>query len=94
MTAGLRARALAALRDGRVEVFEAHGDPSGDEPAHSITALCRSSRTDSDRTYVIDLTPQMGWGCTCGLYGGNCVHVAAVQLVTGHESAAARGAAS
>lgn len=90
---GVRSRALAALRDGRVTITLARSaTPSG--PPEAVCAFVDSSRGNGLR-YVVDLMAG-AWHCTCGITVVECVHVAAVQLVVGHESAAAktvRGAA-
>ena len=80
--AEIRPRALACLRDGRVAIKRAEGG--------RIIAAVRSSR-NPDVVYIVDRYPSLeaAWFCTCRADGG-CPHIAAVQLVTGHKSAAAK----
>jgi SWIM zinc finger len=86
----LRAKALAALRDGRVTVVHARSHSDRLVP-HELIVRVASSRPDG-ATYVVDLLDDGTWTCTCrdGIAGEPCAHVAAVQLITGHPSAAAK----
>jgi hypothetical protein len=87
--ADIRGKSLSCLRDGRVTVVLARAPtPSG--PADAVCAFVDSSRGNGLR-YVVDLMAG-AWSCTCRDVEG-CPHIAAVQLVTGHRSAAARQAA-
>jgi len=83
-----RARALAALREGRVRIAEALDFDVIHERPGRIVAYVASSRPDGDR-HIVDLA---GGEWTCvdshGEHQQPCVHVAAVQLVTGHDSPA------
>lgn len=78
-----RGRALAALRDGRVRVTTAK-DPR-------VVAEVRSSRPDWDTPYTVNRwlgSTRVMWSCTCRL--ADCVHQAAVALVTYPDESAAR----
>lgn len=79
----LRTKALSALRDGRVMVIHVvseHGCPA---PVR-VVAKVRTSRPDSRRVHVVDLS-RAGWQCTCDAWksGNDCAHLRAVQMVTG-----------
>ncbi len=80
--ADTRAKALAYLRDQNVRVLNAF-TPGGTIQPTYIEALVRGHqdfhevRLDSG-----------AWTCTC--YRDDCPHVPAVQMVTGHQSAAAK----
>ena len=86
----MRAKALACMRDGRVVVTEARAEPYATRPRY-VVAQVRSSRPERTQAYIVDLLDST-WSCTCA--AGNrrapCPHIAAVQLVTGHPSAAAK----
>lgn len=87
---GIRERALSCLRDGRVQIMLARtttADVLNDQAPFEVMAFVTSSRTANVR-YVVDFMSS-AWGCTCR-DGRGCAHIAAVQLVTGHESAAAK----
>lgn len=82
----IRPKALACLRQGRVAVILAERD------GQRIQAEVTSSRPERTQPYIVDLWSQDGrWSCTCrpgDAAQDSCVHIAAVQLVTGYESAA------
>jgi len=88
VTGNLRARALAALREGRVRVAEALDFDTVHERPDRIVAYVASSRPGGDR-HIVDLAGGK-WTCidSRGPHEQPCVHVAAVQLVTGHDSPA------
>ncbi|MGI5223592.1 hypothetical protein [Actinoallomurus sp. CA-142502] len=77
-----RAKALAYLRDGKVLISYALG-AGDDRKPRDVLAYVEGYRS----THLVRLTAGR-WGCSCQETG--CAHVAAVQLVTGHQSAAAR----
>ena len=87
----VRAKALGYLRDGAVTVVHARSSQTtsiyvATEPfaPYEVVALVQGH---SGR-HVVDYLDGV-WTCTCPA-GGGCAHVAAVQLVTGHPSEAAR----
>lgn len=79
----IRTKALAYLRDGNVIVRSAVPADHGRAPFQ-----VRADVIGQNSTYLVQLTTCDGWTCTCKNDG--CAHVAAVQLVTGHKSAAAK----
>lgn len=85
----LRPKAMAALRDGRVNIVRARCRDTELAP-FEVVALVRSSR-DIEQKYAVDLF-NGEWSCV-GRFAAcpqPCAHVAAVQLVTGHPSPAAK----
>lgn len=78
--ADIRAKALSCLRDGRVAVLRARTN-RGEVRPYEVVAMVTSSRGEHIR-YCVDLTAGIGWWCTCEK-NRECVHAAAVQLVTG-----------
>lgn len=80
----LRTSALAYLRDQKVRVLEAitHGDEL--RPV-VVRALVQGHNGRYEITFANNV-----WSCTCGR--GECAHVAAVALITGWPSAAAKPA--
>lgn len=81
LVAEIRPKALAALREGRVAVVLAALD------GQRIQANVSSSRPERTTPYIVDRWAEAGdWSCTCRRE--DCPHIAAVQLVTGYESAA------
>lgn len=95
MSTPTRRSALSALRDGRVAVLLADGvvlAPTPTPPVRVtayVTAYVTSSRSDpaNPTGYFVDLHGGL-WTCTRRRDG--CTHLAAVQMVTGHPSAAAK----
>lgn len=87
-----RQAALAAYRAGRVVILLADAAVLAPEiePPARITAAVHSSRDDRRIPYCVQLRGGV-WTCTCDRPA--CAHVAAVQLATGHPSAAAKEAA-
>jgi len=83
----VRNRALGYLREGKVTVLRSATRESGRRP-HAVQATVRGHRD----TYWVELMPGQGWMSSCGCEG-DCPHRAAVQLVTGHPSAAAKAGA-
>lgn len=76
----LRRRALAILRESRCTVLHA----TCRKVAHivdEVIARVQSSR-EGGPAYCVDLLDGL-WTCTCRA-GGDCPHVTAVQMVTGH----------
>jgi uncharacterized Zn finger protein len=82
----IRPKALAALRSGRVAITLASLE------GQRIQATVESSRPERTTPYIVDRWAGSAvgqWSCTCGNPTDDyCAHIAAVQLVTGHESAA------
>ncbi len=79
----VRAKALAYYRSGAIRVLTASTAVSSDRP-FLVEARVQGYRSD----YIVrHQDPVTGWTCTCRQAG--CAHVAAVQLATGHDSAAA-----
>lgn len=88
--ADIRARALAYLRDSAVVVEYARIDPVEDRP-YQVQARVRGH----EDTYHVSLHHVGGWRCTCPQThpsGDDCAHIAAVALVTGWPSLAAKPA--
>ncbi len=81
----VRTKALAAIRERRVTVVHAVCRKTAHDVDEVIARVVSSQ--DNGPVYVVDLLDAT-WTCTCP-DAGDCVHVAAVQLVTGHPSAAA-----
>lgn len=83
----IRTAALDALRNGRVTVLMADRAVLGvsTEPPARVMAVVASSREDRRVPYLISLRAG-DWTCTC--QRPDCAHIASVQLVTGHPSAA------
>jgi len=69
------------LRDGRVTILETW--PADRHPRDHVDAQVVGRNTTHLVTFGGD------WSCTCGK-PAECAHVAAVQLVTGFASAAAK----
>jgi hypothetical protein len=92
-----RAKSLAYLRDGRVRVVAAQSEESGQRP-RAVWAIVRGHLD----TYKVIGCPADGggvraWRCDCGApemaeVAEQCAHAAAVALVTGWPSAAAKTA--
>ena len=85
--ADLRAKALGYLRAGAVTVGAARRPKDSDHPDF-VSAKVEGH---NGRYYVHLLDGR--WTCSCKAVvddGQDCAHLAAVQLVTGHESAAAK----
>jgi hypothetical protein len=86
----VRAKALNYLRSGAVHVLYARTTADARRPVEVVAVV--EAHTGVRRVELRDET----WSCTCPDYDDGCAHAAAVQLVTGHDSAAAktvRGAA-
>jgi hypothetical protein len=84
--ADVRSRALGYLRDGAVAVFHARSPRDG-TPPHELVAKVEGHHG----RYIVDFLDGT-WTCTCCKPA--CAHLAAVQLVTGHTSPAAKAVAS
>lgn len=80
--ADIRAKALAYLRDGKVRVSYATSAGMSRTP-YNVLAYVDGH---NDR-YLVRFTED-AWTCSCQRV--DCAHAAAVQLVTGHRSAAAK----
>lgn len=85
MSADVRAKALAYLRDERVRVVSA-GTPEGHLRPYRVTAYV-NGHTGRHRVEF----EAGAWSCTCGRLA--CPHAAAVQLVTGWTGPASKGGA-
>ncbi len=81
----LRPRVLGYLRDGAVSVFHARSPRDG-TPPHEVIARVQGH----NGKYIVDFLDG-SWSCTCREWSpdSGCAHIAAAQLVTGHESPAA-----
>jgi hypothetical protein len=82
MSPELRPKALAVIRSGRLTVMHTNCR----KQAHvidEVIAKVQSSRQGGP-TYAIDYLDGI-WDCTCRAEG-ECAHIAAVQLVTGHAA--------
>lgn len=85
--ADLRSKTCAYLRDGAVRVLVSRTVKTENRPYH-VAAVVKGHTARR----VVDLTDGR-WSCTCKAViddGQPCAHVAAVQLVTGWPSAAAK----
>lgn len=82
MTPELRPKALAVLHTGRLTVLRADCRKDA-HTVDEVIARVRSSR-EGGPAYAVDFLDGI-WSCTCRA-GGDCPHVAAAQLVTGHAS--------
>ena len=83
----MRTRALAYLRDGNVTVWHTR-TRRGDRAPQEVVAVVNGHHA----RYQIQMRHQT-WSCTCQAVtsdGTTCAHAAAVQLVTGHPSPAAK----
>lgn len=83
----LRTKALGYLRDGKVTVLGALWDRPALHP-HTVSAIVQGFQG----RYWVRRNPERGWLCSCGSTE-TCAHLAAVQLVTGYPSAAAKSPA-
>lgn len=82
--ADTRTKALSYLRHGKVRV--AHATSAGvSRTPYDVLAYVDGFQS----TYLVRFTANE-WSCSCG--GDECAHAAAVQLVTGHRSAAEKPA--
>lgn len=81
--ADIRTKALGYLRDGKVIVRRAASDDDGPRRATFV----RADVVGHNSVYLVSYGPH-AWSCTCKTL--DCAHVAAVQLVTGHPSKAAK----
>jgi uncharacterized Zn finger protein len=78
MAADVRSLACSYVRNSAVRVVKArHGDPP---------TFVRARVSGRQTTYFVRLTDGV-WACSCG-EPDSCAHVAAVQLVTGHDGLA------
>lgn len=84
--ASMRSKALGYLRGQNVRVVVAMTRPDTIQP-HYVEAIVRGHNGD----YLIALDAGQ-WTCTCDGARRDCAHRAAVQMVTGHKSAAAKAA--
>lgn len=84
----LRTKALGYLRDGKVAILTAATDKPN-RSAGAVGAIVKGFHGE----HWVRLVDGV-WFCSCNNDAPrpDCAHVAAVQLVTGHESAAAREA--
>jgi hypothetical protein len=88
--AKIRAKALAALREGRVLIAAVSGaDMAWGRPPTHVSAIVLSSRGDHIR-HVVDYSPDARWTCSCAPLKDDCAHIRAVRLVTGHTELAHR----
>lgn len=85
----IRTKTLARLREGRVTVLTAATPPGADRPGY-VEAHVTSSQPGARLCHRVVLEDG-AWRCSCRAAG--CAHAAAVQLVTGWPSPAARGGA-
>jgi hypothetical protein len=79
----LRPKALAVLREGRLQLLHVECRKTAHD-VDEVIARVRSSR-DGGPAYAVDLLDGT-WTCTCR-DGGGCAHVHATQMVTGHTDA-------
>jgi hypothetical protein len=83
----VRTRALGYLREGKVTVLRSATEQDGRRP-YAVQATVRGHRD----TYWVELMPSQGWVSSCGCET-ECPHRAAVQIVTGWPSLAAKAGA-
>jgi hypothetical protein len=83
--ADVRTKALSYLRDGKVRILHSLTQMDGPRVPYEVDADVEGFRS----TYLVRLTDGV-WSCSCHGSGEGCSHIAAVQLVTGHDSAAAK----
>ncbi|MCU1679236.1 MAG: hypothetical protein JWM93_3994 [Frankiales bacterium] len=84
----IRAKACAKLRTGAVTIRQATTH-AGERRACAVEAKV----TGHTGVHTVEYSAADGWSCSCGRAGdafSPCPHVAAVQMVTGHPSAALR----
>lgn len=81
----LRSKALTYLREQNVRVIRAETASGAFQP-YQVEAIVRGHQRD----YFVELGGSV-WYCTCDSVKTDCAHRAAVQLVTGHKSSAAKG---
>lgn len=83
----LRSKSLAYLRDGKVTIGAARRPRKADRPDFVSARVI-----GHHAAYRVHLLAGR-WTCSCQTEwsdGEPCAHLAAVQLVTGHQSAAAK----
>lgn len=81
-----RKKALTYLRDGKVTV---HSASRSNERGRRVPCIVSADVIGQHSTYMVGLPyGKQEWTCTC--HNDDCAHVAAVQLVTGHPSKAAK----
>jgi hypothetical protein len=76
----IRSKALAYIRNGKVRVSHASSAGVSRTP-YDVLAYVDGHNS----TYLVRFTAN-AWSCSC--QRAECAHAAAVQLVTGHRSAA------
>lgn len=81
----VRSKALGYYRDGKLRILHARYDAGQAIRPHEVIAHVVGHRS----TYVVTFENSV-WACTCHGSGPGCAHIAAVQLATGHDSAAAK----
>lgn len=89
--ADIRAQALTYLRDGKVTIGAARRPVTADRPDFVSARVI-----GHNGTYLVHLLDGV-WTCSCKAVtddGEPCPHLAAVKLVTGHPSEAAREVAA
>jgi hypothetical protein len=89
--ADVRTKTLARLREGRVTVLAAHTPPGATRPGYVEAHVTSSQPGTRDLCHRVVLEDG-AWSCSCRADG--CPHSAAVQLVTGWPSPAARRGAA
>lgn len=79
----IRSKALGYYRDGGIRILHSLTPMHGPRVPYEIDA----DVIGFNSTYKVRLDDGI-WTCTC--HGEDCAHAAAVQLATGHTSAAAK----
>lgn len=83
MTPELRKKALAVLREGRLQLQHVTCRRTAHD-VDEVVGRVQSSRAGGP-AYAVDFLDDC-WTCTCRP-NELCAHIAAVQMVTGHSSA-------
>ncbi|SET50746.1 hypothetical protein SAMN05421811_103258 [Nonomuraea wenchangensis] len=85
MAVDVRSQACSYLRAGKVTVFAATGRDDNDRPL-----AVRAHMQGQSGRYFVRRNYDGRWLCSCETGEADCPHVAAVQLVTGHDGPASR----
>jgi hypothetical protein len=83
MAMDVRSQACSYLRAGKVTVFVA--TPGSDD---ATPLAVRAHVQGQSRRYFVRRNCDSRWLCSCEAEGDGCPHIAAVQLVTGHDGLA------
>lgn len=81
----IRSKALGYYRDSRIRILHSLTRMDGPRVPYEVDADVVGFQS----TYLVRLVDGV-WHCSCHGSGEGCAHIAAVQLATGHPSAAAK----